>query len=364
MNIRNGTGLICALITKLPMRFLALFFFMVCPALAQAANPSVGAATTAPSTVLQQLDKEVRDAYCRTAEGVVRVHLPATLVNPTAEILRKWEGHLTPDVRDRLRNERLGTPTATSNATSHPATDDDGLPQSVTIGLVMDNNGVLLMPFYIDPARFNEPLRITTRQGEQVQAHILGSDHSTGITVLKCEQPVGTPVKVTKIRPTEGMLLIAIWGDESRLMVWTGAGHESGVVIMPDGSVGVLRGGRFLGGPGYAKLTADLIDGGKVHRSRLGLKVGELPAREQLRLARLHIVDRPGLIVTEVIADSPADKAGVQAGDVLMAINGNDVPDLTAIAAVLAEARGRATVTLGRDDQKMEVTVNLETMDR
>jgi hypothetical protein len=338
------------------MRLAALFFLLLYPALAPGGPAASSQATTAPTSLLQQLDVEVRTAYQNTVQGVVRVHLPASVLNPAADVLRKWERQLTPDVRNRLRNDRLASPSATSHPTD--AQGDDA--EAITIGLVLNNQGVLLVPFFIDPARLNGSIRITTRQGDAVQARILGADHSTGVTVLRCDQPVGRPVKIARVRPTEGTLLVAIWGDESRLMVWTGSGRESGVVIMPDGSVGVLRGGRFLGGPGYEKLATDLIDSGEVHRAKLGLMVGELPPQQHERLNRLRIVDRPGLIVTKVTPDSPASRADVRAGDILVSINGYAVPDLTAIAAVLTEARGKASVVLGRDDQKVEVTVELE----
>jgi S1-C subfamily serine protease len=102
-----------------------------------------------------------------------------------------------------------------------------------------------------------------------------------------------------------------------------------------------------------------LLEEGTVRRPSLGLRVAELPPQEHARLARVRATDRPGLVVAAVAPDQPGAAAGVQVGDLLLEIAGHPVPDVTTVAAVLAEVRDRTTLTLGRDDERIQVEVEL-----
>jgi hypothetical protein len=297
------------------------------------AAPAVRQTPSPSSTLLSQLDAEVRQAYRSASQGIVRVHLPMRALNVTSlDVIRKWEPRLNDEVRKRLREEQLlaqgGSPTA-----------------------------------YLEPSRVTRPLRIVTKDGDALDAAFVASDRLAAVTLLRASRPVGVPQRLASSRPVEGALLIAMCGDETRLLVWTGGSRESGVVVTPDGSLGVLRQGRFLGGPGYASLVKNLSELHHAGRSTFGMMVAELPPTEQAAMARLDSIDRPGLIVTKVQADRPAARAGVREGDVLIEVAGNVVPDMTALAAVLTEVRGPTKVVLGRDDQRVMLTIEAEPKD-
>jgi carboxyl-terminal processing protease len=55
-------------------------------------------------------------------------------------------------------------------------------------------------------------------------------------------------------------------------------------------------------------------------------------------------VDAGSVLVSRVIAGSPGELAGVQAGDVLASVDGNSIPDLEAATAALAGERGTPVV--------------------
>jgi hypothetical protein len=340
--------------------------------LALTAPSAVLAEPPAPATqpsLLRQLDGEVRQAYCNASDGIVRVHVPANLINPAADVIRKWELRRNPEQRTRHDDAAAPTqvappadPSAATRPTVPPGENAPSGSQAahvVTVGLVLDAAGTLFVPLYLDPARVTGPLTITTKTGGSHEATVVAADKQAGITLLRAAGALGTPLKLSAERPTEGALLIAIQGDESRMMVWTGATRESAILIMPGGEVAVLRGGRFLGGPGYATLIAQLLTDGSAHRATLGLRVAELPPEEQGRLATFDAIDRPGLFVALVLPDSPAARAGVRPGDLLLSIGAHVVPDLATVAAVLAEARGHTNLTLGRDGQRVRVDVDL-----
>lgn len=66
-------------------------------------------------------------------------------------------------------------------------------------------------------------------------------------------------------------------------------------------------------------------------------------------------------VVMEVVADSPAEAAGIEAGDVITAINGEEVADSQAVVDAIAEleAGDEVTVTIERDGETQELTATL-----
>ncbi len=95
-----------------------------------------------------------------------------------------------------------------------------------------------------------------------------------------------------------------------------------------------------------ARSIADqLIQYGEVRRGRLGVGIQDLtPA-----LARaFNIDDRNGAVVSQVEEGSPADKAGIAVGDVIVAVNGDPIHD---------SAELRNYIGLLRIDSKIELDV-------
>ena len=68
-----------------------------------------------------------------------------------------------------------------------------------------------------------------------------------------------------------------------------------------------------------------------------------------------------GALVTQVVRGSPADKAGVKAGDVITAIDGKNIQDSVAAMAVIAGLKpGQdAKFQLTRSEKAIDVAVNV-----
>ena len=89
---------------------------------------------------------------------------------------------------------------------------------------------------------------------------------------------------------------------------------------------------------------------------RLGLRYQEISGQ----LARYFHVERgSALLVTEVTEDSPAAKAGVKAGDVLLSIGGRDIEDADDLRRQVAEASGELRLKVLRDGKALELTATL-----
>ena len=75
------------------------------------------------------------------------------------------------------------------------------------------------------------------------------------------------------------------------------------------------------------------------------------------------IVPTPdGLTIASVIADSPADKAGLKRGDVVKSIDGTSVSDRTDLRDVLKDKKpgDEVALSISRDGDAQDVTVTLE----
>jgi S1-C subfamily serine protease len=91
-------------------------------------------------------------------------------------------------------------------------------------------------------------------------------------------------------------------------------------------------------------------------RPRLGIQVA--PLTEQL--ARYFKVE-DGILVTEVRPDSPAERAGLRAGDVIVTVDGAAVTSARELQRRVARfGEGELALGLQRDGQPLELKVHLE----
>jgi serine protease Do len=108
-----------------------------------------------------------------------------------------------------------------------------------------------------------------------------------------------------------------------------------------------------------AKVKDELILRGRVQRGRIGVGVQELTQP----LARSFGLDKPGgALVTSVEANGPAAKAGVQPGDVILALNGARIERAAELPLLVAQIEPGARVTLEvwRKGARREVSLRVE----
>jgi serine protease Do len=91
-------------------------------------------------------------------------------------------------------------------------------------------------------------------------------------------------------------------------------------------------------------------------RARLGVSVQDVEGQ----LAEYFGVSGGGVLITSVTEDTPAQAAGLRAGDVITEIDGRSVEDLGELRRRLADATGETTITVVRDRQPMTVTAEFE----
>jgi serine protease Do len=101
-----------------------------------------------------------------------------------------------------------------------------------------------------------------------------------------------------------------------------------------------------------------LITDGRVHRGMLGVTVQTVTA-DLARSLRLESIG--GAIVSSVTPGGPADKAGIERGDVVTSINGTKLADSNSLRNHVAALKpgSKATITVVRDGREQTLTATL-----
>lgn len=257
-------------------------------------------------------------------------------------------------------------------------------------GYVVTNNHV------IDEAT---DITVTLKDGRQFAAQVLGRDEPSDIALLKIEDPddltaiaigdsddmrvgdfvvaIGNPFGLGQT-VTSGIVSALGRGgfgaDRLENFIQTDAAINSGnsggaLVDLRGNLIGINT--AILGrtgniGIGFAipssmmnDLVAQIIEHGEVRRGILGVRGGNLT--QELADA-LNISRTRGAWVSEVFEDGAAAKAGIEAGDVIVSLDGRPLHSFAELAAKVGSMGAGRSVNLGllREGNELEVTVELE----
>ncbi len=105
-------------------------------------------------------------------------------------------------------------------------------------------------------------------------------------------------------------------------------------------------------------LTSQILEFGEVKRGMLGVQGGEV--NSELAEA-LGYDSTKGAFVSQVVPDSAAEKAGIEAGDIIVSVNGKKIKTFSELRAKVATLGAGKTVELGiiRDGKEKSFDVTL-----
>jgi serine protease Do len=131
-------------------------------------------------------------------------------------------------------------------------------------------------------------------------------------------------------------------------------GVNSAIFSPTGGSVGI---GFAIPAATAKSVTDQLIRGGSIERGYLGVEMRTLTDEERDALGLS--ADTKGVLINSVTPDGPAEKAGIQAEDVVVAVNGNPTETGNALTRAVASARvgDQLRVELLRDGRRQTVNV-------
>jgi serine protease Do len=151
-------------------------------------------------------------------------------------------------------------------------------------------------------------------------------------------------------------------------------GNSGGPLVDLDGRViginTLIFGGPTFVGYSFAipidlaqRVVRDLLEYGHVRRPRLGVRISPVDAVD----AEAYGLDAvSGAEINTVEPDSPAEEAGLRPGDVVVALNGKEIGDATALTTGLAQLKpgDEAELTIIRNGDRKKVTVELGEFER
>lgn len=328
----------------------------------------------AQESARQISDGELLDAYSRTVVSVVEKVSPAVV---KIDIRRKVM------VRQSLFNQS-----------------EQEVPGSGS-GFIFTPDGFILTNSHV--VHECSAIDVTLSDGRHFPARVIGDDPATDLAVIKIEAPNLTHAPIGDSQSLKvGQLVIAI-GNPYGFQCTVTSGVVSAVgrslrtyngrliddVIQTDASLNPGNsGGPLVNSRGeviginsaiifpaqgicfaipscIAKFVASrLMTDGKIRRGRIGVAGQNVAIKDEV-VESLHLSSSQGVLVVNLERDSPADRTGLVAGDVIIGLNDKPVNNVDDLHKLLTEELigVPATITIVRlfDKRQMKITPEEQT---
>ncbi len=274
-------------------------------------------------------------------------------------------------------------------------------------GFIVNANGQILTNSHV--VNGADTVSVTLKDGRTFKGEVLGEDPVTDVAVIKIEAndlpiiPIGNS---DGLRPGEWVIAI---GNPLGLDNTVTAGivsatdRSSSDIGVADKRVGFIQtdaainpgnsGGPLLNargevigmntaiisgaqGLGFAipintvqGISQQIITNGKVEHAYLGVQMLTLTpeVKEQLDIqsrGNIRVEAEQGILLVRVVSNSPADDAGLQAGDVIQSINNQPVTKTDQVQQLVERSNvgSQLTMEIQRGQKSEQVSVKLESL--
>jgi serine protease Do len=268
--------------------------------------------------------------------------------------------------------------------------------RSMGSGVIISSDGYIVTNHHVVDG--STDIKVSLSDKREYTARVVGTDSKTDLAVLKIDQ-TGLPALTfaDSSRVQIGDVVLAVGNPfgvgqavSMGIVSATGRGGlgiedyedfiQTDAAINPGNSGGALvnADGRLIGintaimsrsggnqGVGFAipinmarNVTDQIIRGGKVSRAFLGVMIQPVTPD----LAKIFkLAKSEGALISEVTPNSPAERAGLKAGDVVTKIDDRSVPDSRALQLMIGEMSPGRNVRLAvmRDGAERQHSVTL-----
>ncbi len=304
------------------------------------------------------------------------------------ELFRRFFGVPIPPRQDRPPRGAKPTP-------QQPQ--EEVVPRGVGSGFIISSDGyVMTNAHVVDGA---DEVYVTLTDKREFKARIIGSDQRTDVALVKIDSnnlPRLTLGDSNKIKVGEWVIAIGSpfglensvsagiisakardTGDYLPLIqtdVAVNPGNSGGPLINMRGEVIGINSQIYSRSGGYMgisfavpideaiRVSDQLKSSGKVTRGRIGVQIGEVTkdVAESLGLTKAQ-----GALVQRVEPDSPSEKGGIEAGDIILKFNGAAIEKSTDLPRLVGNTKPgtRATLTIWRKGATRDLTLTIAEME-
>ena len=270
--------------------------------------------------------------------------------------------------------------------------------RSLGSGVVISSDGYIMTNNHV--VENAEKVLVTFEGDREYEAEIVGSDPRTDVALLKIDEtglPYVRMADSAAVRVGDQVMAIGNpfgVGQTVTLGIVSALGRNIGLIdyedliqtdasINPGNSGGALvnMSGELVGmnsailsrsggsqGIGFAipsNMALRIIDALKTYGEVKRAYLGVLPQEVSQALADYHGLDRPrGVLIAQVNEDTPADKAGLKDGDIILSVDGQEIrtPSMLRNVISLSDVGHTAQLEILRDGKRKRVGVELDVL--